>query len=86
MRAIILKKKKSFLRVESASINFVPQKKYTRRFALEYNKTSTAFSAKTAMKITTITSIANSANKFTRIVARTRMTTSGSDATIAKDG
>ena len=86
VKAIIPKKSKNFPPAENASINCAHQRKSTKKFAPESNKTNTVSSAKIAMKITTTISIANSASKSTLTAARMKMMINGSVVTIVKDG
>ena len=72
--------------VENASINYAPQRRSIRRSDQELKRTSIASSVKIVMKTTITISTASFANKYTQIIAKTKMMISGSDATIANDG
>jgi len=66
--------------------NYVLPKKYTKKSDQEYRTINIVFSAKTATRTITTTSIVNFANRFTPTVAKMKMTINGSAAIAVRDG
>ena len=81
-----MKGKRNYPLAENASINYAPPKKYIKKYGQELRTTSTASSAKTAIRTTTTIFIASSVSKYTPITARTKTTISGSAAITANAG
>jgi len=78
--------KKKCLQVENVLTNYVPAKKYTKKYVQEYKKINIVFSAKIVMKIISTIFIVNFVSKYTQTIAKMRMTINGLDVIIVKDG
>jgi len=72
-----MKEKMNCRQVASVSINYVLQRKFTRKYGQEFKTTNIDFSVKVAMKTITIISIVSFASRFTLTITKTKMTISG---------